>query len=164
MMKAVETFSTGPGVEILGKIDAAAGTEPGGMKAVMREMQPGGRYAELRSQFDNALQSDKAFAASYNQVEKTAAQHGKDRLALGADFQAKGLETRQLDARFQKAEEAIGEATERIPGRTPGKSVMEELGQKVAEIFNKAIERVRAMFGREAASKARASASPGMSP
>ena len=164
MMKAVETFSTGPGAEILGKIDAAAGTEPGGMKAVMREMQPGGRYAELRSQFDNALQSDKAFAASYSQVEKTAEQHGKDRLALGADFQAKGLETRQLDARFQKADEAIGEATERIPGRTPGKSVMEELGQKVAEIFNKAIERVRAMFGREAAPEARASASPGMSP
>ncbi len=164
MMKAVETFSTGPGAEILGKIDAAAGTEPGGMKAVMREMQPGGRYAELRSQFDNALQSDKVFAASYSQVEKTAEQHGKDRLALGADFQAKGLETRQLDARFQKADEAIGEATERIPGRTPGKSVMEELGQKVAEIFNKAVERVRAMFGREAAPEARPSASPGMSP
>ena len=164
MMKAVETFSMGPGAEILGKIDAAAGTEPGGMKTVMREMQPGGRYAQLRSEFDNALQSDKAFAASYNQVETTAAQHGKDRLALGADFQAKGIETRQLDARFQKADEAIGEATERIPGRTPGKSVMEELGQKVAEIFNKAIERVRAMFGREAAPEARASASPGMSP
>ena len=164
LMKAIETFSAGPGAEILGKIDAAAGTEPGGMKAVMREMQPGGRYAELRSEFDNALQSDKAFAASYNQVEKTAAQHGKDRLALGADFQAKGIETRQLDARFQKADEAIGEATERIPGRTPGKSMMEELGQKVAEIFNKAIERVRAMFGREATPEVRPSASPGMSP
>lgn len=164
MMKSIETFSTGPGAEILGKIDAAAGTEPGGLKAVMREMQPGGRYAELRSQFDNALQSDRAFAASYNQVEKTAAQHGKDRLALGADFQAKSLDAQKLDARFQKADEAIGQATERIPGRTPGKSVMEELGQKVAEIFNKAIERVRAMFGREAAPEARASASPGMSP
>ena len=164
MMKSIETFSRGPGAAILGKIDAAASTEQGGIKAVMREMQPGGRYAELRSQFDSALQSDRAFAASYNQVGKTAAQHGKDRLALEADFQAKGLDVRQLGARFGKADEAICEATERIPGRTPGKSVMEELGQKVAEIFNKAIERVRAMFGRESAPEARASASPGMSP
>ena len=163
MMKSIETFSRGPGAEILAKIDAAANTEQGGIKAVMQEMQPGGRYAELRSQFDNALQSDRAFAASYNQVEKTAAQHGKDRLALGADFEAKGLDVKQLDARFGKADEALGEATERIPGRAPGKSVMEELGQKVAEIFNKAIERVRAMFGRETAPEARASASPGMS-
>lgn len=163
-MKSLDTFANGPGAEVLGKIDAAASTEPGGIRAVMQQMQPGGRYAELRTQFDNALQSDRVFAAAYNQIEKTGAQYGRNRLALNADFDAKKLDARQLDARFQKAEEAIGEATERIPGRAPGKSAMDELGQKVAELFNKAVQTVRSMFNREQMPEQRASASPGMSP
>ncbi len=137
-MKSVETFAAGPRAEILEKIDAAAGTEAGGIKAVMKEMQPEGRYAELRTQFDNALQQDQVFAAAYNQVEKTGSQYGKNRLALGTDFEAKKLDARQLDGRFQTADAAIGEATEKLLGRTPGKSMMEELGQKVAEIVAKA--------------------------
>lgn len=163
-MNALETFSNGPGAKVLGKIDAAASTEPGGIKTVMQQMQPGGRYAELRTQFDNALQSDRVFAAAYNQVEKTGAQYGRDRLALNADFSAKKLDAKQLDARFQKAEEAIGEATERIPGRTPGKSAMDELSEKMAELLNRAVQGVRSMFNREATQEQRASPSPGMSP
>lgn len=163
-MNALETFSNGPGAEVLGKIDAAASTEPGGIKTVMQQMQAGGRYAELRTQFDNAMQSDRVFAAAYNQVEQTGAQYGRDRLALNADFDAKKLDAKQLDVRFQKAEEAIGEATERIPGRTPGKSAMDELGEKMAELLNRAVQGVRSMFHREATQEQRASPSPGMSP
>ena len=44
-MEAIETFSKGPGAAILRKIEDAASTEPGGMRAVMSEMQVGGRYA-----------------------------------------------------------------------------------------------------------------------
>ena len=164
LMKSIETFANGPGASVLGKIDAAAKTEPGGAKAVMQEMQPGGRYAALRTEFDNALQSDRVFAAAYSQVEKTGAQHGKDRLALNADFDAKKLDVRQLDSRFQQADEAIGEAAERIPGRTPGKSAMDELGQRVAEMIGKAVQRVRSMFGRDAVPEPRPSASPSMAP
>ena len=163
-MNAIETFTAGPGAGVLGKVEAAASTDPGGLKSVMGEMQPGGRYANLRSEFDSALQKDRVFAASYNQLEKTGAQYGRDRLALEGDFEAKRYDTKHLDARFLKAEEAIGEATSRIPGRAPGTSAMDELGQKLAEILSRAVDRVRAVFGRETEVTQRASSSPSMSP
>lgn len=164
LVQALETFMTGPGQGVLAKIEAAASTEAGGMRAVMSGMQPGGKYAALRSEFDNALQQDRVFAAAYSQVEKTGAQYGKDRLALGADFAARKLDATQLDARFQQADASVGEATAKIPGRTPGNTAMEELGEKVAELLNKAVERVKQMFGREVEAGPRASSSPGMRP
>ena len=159
-MQAIETFATGPGAGILGKIEDAASTEPGGIQSVMRGMQPGGPYANLRTEFDDALQQDRVFAAAYNQVERTGAAWGQNRMALAADFEAKQLDAKQLDARFARAEEAIGEATEKMPGRTPGKTVMEELGEKVAEILKRAAERVRSAFGVRATPQASSSPSP----
>lgn len=163
-MNAIETFSVGAGAEILGKIDAAGSTEPGGLTTVMQQMQPGGRYANLRAEFDSALQTDRVFAAAYNQVQKTGQQYGTDRLAVTTDFDAKKLDMRQLDARFQKAEEAIGDATERIPGRKPGTNVTDELGQKITDFLKRAVEKVRSMFGQEAKPDQRSSASPNMGP
>ena len=164
LVQALETFMTGPGQGVLARIEAAASTEVGGMPAVMSAMQPGGKYAALRSEFDHALQQDRMFAAAYNQIEKTGAQYGRDRLALGADFTARKLDAAQLDARFQQADASVGEAVSRIPGRTPGKTAMDELGEKVAELLNKAAERVKQMFGREVEVGPRASSSPGMRP
>ncbi len=164
LMQALKTFMAGPGQGVLAKIEAAASTEAGGMRAVMTGMQPGGKYAALRSEFDGALQQDRVFAASYSQVEKTGAQYGKDRLALGADYAARKLDATQLDARFGQADAAVGEATSKIPGRTPGKTVMDELGEKLSEVFSKAIERMKQVFGRDAEAGPRASSSPGMRP
>ena len=164
LMQAVETFMTGPGAGVLAKVEVAASTEAGGMQAVMSGMQPGGKYAALRSEFDNALQQDRVFAAAYSQVERTGAQYGRDRLALGANYAARKLDATQLDVRFQEADASVGEATSKIPGRTPGKSVMDELGEKLAEVFSKAAERVKQMFGREMEREPRASFSPGMRP
>ena len=162
-MNAIETFTAGPGAGVLGKVKAAASGDVGGVAAVMGEMREGGRHANLRAEFDTALQEDRVFAAAYSQIEKTGAQYGRDRLALEGDFEAKRHDPKHLDARFQKADEAIGEATSRIPGRAPGTSAMDELGEKLAEILSRAVERVRAVFGREAETQ-RASPSPGMSP
>ncbi len=164
LMQSMETFMTGPGAGVLGKIEAAASTEPGGMKTVMSEMQPGGRYASLRSEFDNALQQDRVFAASFNAIEKAAGRYGEDRLTLASNFQARKLDAGQLDARFQQADAAIGEAVEKIPGRAPGQNVMAEMAEKVSEMLSKAVERVRQAFGKEVEAGPKASSSPGMSP
>ena len=164
LMRAVETFATGPGASVLAKIEAAASTEDGGMRAVTAGMQPGGKYAALRSEFDNALQQDRVFAAAYNQMERTGAQYGKDRLALGADFAARKLDANQLDARFWQADALLGEATAKVPGRTPGKSMMDEMGEKLAEVLSKAVEQVKQMFGREVDIGPRASSLPSMRP
>ena len=69
--------------------------------AVMSEMQPGGRYASLRSEFDNALQQERAFAASFSAVEKAAAHYGHDRLTLGADFQARKMDASATGGPFR---------------------------------------------------------------
>ena len=164
LMQSMATFMNGPGSGVLGKIEAAASTEPGGMHAVMSEMQPGGRYVSLRSEFENALQQDRAFAASFNAVEKAAAQYGHDRLTLGADFQARKMDASQLEARFDRADAAIAGAAERIPGRSPGQSVMAEMAEKVAELLNKAADRVRQIFSREPEAGPKQGSSPGMAP
>ena len=164
LMQSMETFMNGPGAGVLGKIEAAASTEPGGMRAVMSEMQPGGRYASLRSEFDNALQQDRAFAASFSAVEKAAVQYGHDRLTLGADFQARKMDASQLDARFDRADAAISEAAEKIPGRSPGQSIMAEMAEKVGELLSKAADRVRQIFTQEPEAGSRQGPSPGMTP
>lgn len=164
LMRAVETFAVGPGAGVLAKIEAAAGTEAGGIRAVTAGMQPGGKYAALRSEFDNALHQDRVFAAAYNQVEKTGTRYGKDRLALGADFAARKLDANQLDARFGQADALLGETTAKIPGRTPGKSLVDEMGEKLAEVLGKAAERVKQVFSREVDTGPRASPSPAMRP
>lgn len=164
LMQSMDTFMKGPGGGVLGKIEAAASTEPGGMRAVMSEMQPGGRYASLRSEFDNALQQDRAFAASFNAVEKAAVQYGHDRLTLGADFQARKMDTSQLDARFDRADAAIAGAAEKIPGRSPGQSIMAEMAEKVSELLSRAADRVRQIFAREPEAGPRQGSSPGMAP
>ena len=47
-IEATEQFIQGPGRGVLGKMETAASTEPGGMQTVFREMRPGGRYAKDR--------------------------------------------------------------------------------------------------------------------
>lgn len=165
-MEAAERFVTGPGRGILGKMQAAASTEPGGMETVMKEMQPGGRYAKLRTEFDNAYQQDKIFAGAYDKLLESTTQFGKDRLSVESNFTTRGLDPNQLDGRFQKAEEAISEATATVPGKTPGKSMLEEMTEKIAEIFKRAYEGVKRMFGQEPTAEAAPThgPSPGMSP
>ena len=164
LMQSMKTFMNGPGAGVLGRIEAAASTEPGGMRTVMSEMQPGGRYASLRAEFDNALQQDRAFSASFNAVEKAAARYGHDRLALGADFQARKMDASQLEARFDRADAAIAGAAEKIPGRSPGQSVMAEMAEKVGELLSKAAERVRQIFAREPEAGPKQGSSPSMAP
>ena len=164
LMQSMETFMNGPGAGVLGKIEAAASTEPDGLQAVMSEMQPDGRYANLRSEFDNALQQDRVFSASFSAVEKAAVQYGHDRLTLGADFQARKMNASQLDARFDRADAAIAAAAEKVPGRTPGQSIMTEMAEKVGELLNKAAGRVRQIFSREPEAGPKQGSSPGMAP
>jgi hypothetical protein len=147
-MEAAAQFITGPGRGVLGKMEAAASTEPGGMQTVMREMQPGGRYANLRTEFDNAYQQDKVFAGAYDKMIAGVTQFGKDRAAVESNFATRGLDPSQLDGRFQRAEEALGEAASKVPGRTPGKSALDELTETLAEVLRKAVDAVKSVFGR----------------
>lgn len=163
-IEAMEQFMRGPGRGVLGKLEAAASTEPGGMQEVMKEMQPGGRYANLRTEFDNAYQQDQTFRGAYDKMVDSVTRFGQDREAVTNNLTQRNLDPGQVGGRFQRAEETLGESLSKVPGKEPGKSALEEVAGKIAEILHAAVERIKSIFrpGEEPQQQMRPS--PSMSP
>jgi hypothetical protein len=162
-LDALQAFSQGPASNILTKIQDAAKSEPGGMQAVLSEMREGGRFASLRSQFNADLVVERGAAAAWDRMAGSLQQYGADRSAVAA-IGARQNSTTALDARFEKMDAEIGKAASIIPGKQDGKSVMDDLGDKVREILDRAINAVKAAFTPSAERNARASASPSPAP
>jgi hypothetical protein len=55
-LDALDAFRLGEGAVVMNRIREAARSEPGGIGAVLSEMRAGGRFADLRQQFNNALE------------------------------------------------------------------------------------------------------------
>ena len=158
-IEAVRHLTSGPGAAIMAKIQEAAQADPRGLPGVLGEMREGGRHAELRTQFNSALQQEKSLAAAYDAAATAARQYGTDRQAAEAVILRRPNDA-VLAARFERLDAEIGEATSRLPGRQDGRSLTDELGQKAAELVRRAVDAVRSVFSREP----RASSSPSPSP
>jgi len=161
-IEATEQFIQGPGRGVLGKMETAASTEPGGMQTVFREMRPGGRYANLRTEFDNAYQQDQIFRSAYDKMVDSVTRFGRDRDAVTNNFTQRNLDPAQLDGRFQRAEESLGEAMSKIPGKQSGKSALDEMAEKLAEVLRAAVDRIKHIF-QPAGAQAQQQARPGPS-
>jgi hypothetical protein len=162
-IEATEQFIRGPGRGVLDKLEAAASTEPGGMQAVMKGMQPGGRYANLRTEFDNAHQRDQTFRGAYEKMVDSVTRFGQDREAVSNNLTQRNLDPSQVDGRFQRAEETLGESLSKIPGKEPGKSALDEVAGKIAEILHAAVDRIKSIF-RPGEEPQQVRPSPSMSP
>ena len=164
--RAVEALGNGPGSGVLKKIEQAAAGEPDGLPGVMAGMQPGGKYAQLRAEFNATMTAERAFAASYDKAASAAGQYATARQAAGADAARRGVDPAQLEGQFAAMDKAIGEGTAMIPGRDPGKGMQQELAEKAAEFFRQIMERVKASISPEAKPGAvpAPAPSPGMSP
>ena len=68
-----------------------------------------------------------------------------------------------ITQRFEKLDAEIGEAAAKTPSRNDGRSMMEDLVQRAAELLQKAVETVKAAFSRSPAPDAGARPSPSMS-
>ena len=158
-VEAMQAFANGPGASVMSRIRDAAKSDPSGMAGVMSEMRAGGVYADLRAQFDGAMVKDKGFAAAYDKASAAAGQYGKDRSAVDA-ITAQRPDVDALTSRFQRLDAQIGEAAGSTPGRKEGKSALEELAEKAAEVIAKAVDKVRAAFS----NSPRANNSPSPSP
>ena len=166
-MAAVEQFAVGPGRQILDKIQTEAARHPAGLSGVMADMKPGGAQAALRAEFDTAMKNPD-FARAYGAVKATADRYGQDRVAVNNDIASRGLGPARAGA-FERTDATVGEELSRIPGKEPGKSALDELAAKVAEVLREAIEKVRAaisgaMAGMQQSAAPSPSPSPGMSP
>jgi hypothetical protein len=160
-MTAVEAFVSGPGRNLLERVQTAAAREPGGLDSVIKEMRQGGTHAGLRTEFDEALRTP-AFAKSYDQAIKALGKYGEARQAQMQEFGRRGIDPAKAAA-FERIDASLGEDAARIPGREGGKSALQELATKAAEVFMAAVDKVRAMVN-GAVSANRATASPSRSP
>ena len=161
-MRAVEALGNGPGSGVLSKIRQAAAGDPDGLPGVMAGMQPGGKYAQLRAEFNATMTAERAFAASYDRVTSAAAEYATTRQAAGADYARRGVDPAQLEGQFAAMDKEIGEGTAAVPGRVSGKSMQQELAEKAAEFFRQLMERVKATVSPE--QKPSAAPAPAPSP
>lgn len=161
-VEALRSFAQGAGAGVMARINEAARSDPQGMQGVLSEMREGGRHAELRTQFNNALVQDKGVAASYDAATSAVKQYGADRQAAEA-VMLKRPDPSVLAGRFERLDAQIGEAAVQVPARQEGKSVMDDLGQKVAELVRRATEAIRSALegGPRASASASSSPSPG---
>ncbi len=161
-MRAVEALGNGPGSGVLSKIKQAAAGDPDGLPGVMAGMQPGGKFAQLRAEFNATMTAERAFAASYDRVASAAGQYATARQAAGADHAHRGVDPAQLEGQFAATDKTIGEGTAAMPGRNDGKSMQQELAEKAAEFFRQLVEQVRTAVSHE--SKPSAAPVPAPSP
>jgi hypothetical protein len=158
-LEAIRGFSAGEGATVMSRIREAARADPGGMAGVLSEMRAGGRFADLRQQFDNVLSDEKGATAAYDKAAAALARYGKDRPALEQAI-ARRPDAANLAAKFQQLDAQIGEAAGATPGRNDGTSMLDDLTKRAAEIVKHAVEAVKSVFARNPA----ADSSPGPGP
>jgi hypothetical protein len=164
-LDALQQFANGPGASVMNRIRETARSDPGGLPAVMAGMREGGKYADLRTQFNNALGTEKGLGAVYDRAALALSQYGANRTAADAVISHRP-DAAALNARFETLDGEIGQAASSIPGRKDGTSALDELAEKAREIVTKAIGTVRSMFGRGPSADATAThtASPSAAP
>src|SRR5207249_3425383 len=102
-------FSANEGATVMARIREAARTEPGGMAAVLSEMREGGRFFDLRQQFNNALETERGVAGAYDKAAAALGRYAQDRTAV-QDIIGRRPDADALTARFEQVDARIGEA------------------------------------------------------
>lgn len=155
-LEALEGFRNGEGAVVMNRIREAARTDPGGMAGVLSEMREGGKFADLRQQFNNALSDEKGVTAAYDKAAGALARYGQDR--VGAEqIIARRPDAANLSAKFETMDKEIGAAAGEIPSRRDSKNMLEDLSRQVAELLQKAADSVKNIFSRGPSQSASAS-------
>ncbi len=162
----LEKLGTGPGGAILNQIKEAAQNEPGGMPAVVAEMAPGGRFADLRTAFNATLVQERAFASAYDRAVSGIGAYGEARMKLSDTYGSRQMDVSAINGQFEGMDKAIGQASEALPGRKDGKSVQDEIAEKaakLAEFLKSMVQRIGNAI-RPAATPTEASPTPAAAP
>ncbi len=159
-LDALQGFTNTEGAAVMGKIQAAAKTEPGGLPQVLSEMRDGGRFSDLRKQFGNALSDDAGFASAYDKAAGALAAYGKSRTEI-EPILARRPDATAFTQRMTEMDAEIGKAAAATPSKTEGRSIMEDLAKQAGELLQRAVDSVRAAFSRAPTAAASSSPSPG---
>jgi hypothetical protein len=142
---AMDGFRNTEGATIMNRIQTAARAEPGGMATVLSEMRQGGKFGDLRQAFDKALIDDKGFGAAYDKAATALARYGSGREKV-EQIIAKRPDAANLAAKFEQLDGEIGEKASSIPSRNQGKNMLDDISTTIAEILQRAADKVRAIF------------------
>ena len=164
-LDALQGFSTGEGAAVMSRLREAARADPGGMAGVLSEMREGGRFADLRQQFNNALVDERGATGAYDRAASALARYGENRPALEQVI-ARRPDAANLSAKFEQLDAAIGEAAGNTPSRKDGRSMGDDLSKAASELLQRAVDGLKSMFARSPTADATArhsspSASPG---
>jgi hypothetical protein len=144
-LDAIEGFRTGEGATVMNRIQSAARSDPEGMSGVLTGMGEGGRYQDLRQQFNNALRDETGFAHAYDQAAEALAKYGEARTGVERII-AHRPDTANLTAKFQQLDAEIGEAAGSTPSRREGKNMIDDISKQAAEIIQRALDAVKIFF------------------
>ena len=158
-LDAMEGFRTGEGATVMNRIQSAARADPEGMSAVLSQMREGGRYQDLRQQFNNALKDETGFARAYDQAAEALAKYAETRTGV-EQIIARRPDAANLTAKFQQLDAEIGEAAGKAPSRREGKSMLEDVSKQAGEIIQRAVEAVKSFFTRSGPEVSRPGPSP----
>jgi hypothetical protein len=163
-LDALDAFRTGEGAIVMNRIREAARSEPGGIAAVLSEMREGGRFAGLRQQFNSALATERGVTAAYDKAAAALARYGQDRVGIEQVI-SRRPDAANISAKFEQMDAQIGEAAAGTPSRRDGKSMVDDLAQKAAELLHLAVDAVKSVFNRSPSADAttRAAPAPSMS-
>jgi hypothetical protein len=131
---------------ILNKVRDAAKTN-GGIENVLSEMRPGGRFEDLRKEFNTVLSHDQGFAAAYDKATGAIADYAETRVALAPPSRPRGDPNL---ARLQTLDQEIAEAAKTLPGIKDGQSAFEDLVDSGKEAVQKLFSAVEQTFSRSA--------------
>ena len=137
---------------VLERIREAGRNNPGGLESVLSEMRPGGKFADLRTEFNDALVRDRGFAAAYDRAAGALAQYGQDRTTVDTII-TKAPDTKLAD-KFESLDAKIGEAASLLPSKKDGNSMLDDLTKQIGELFQRAVDSVRSVFSRAAGTQA----------
>ena len=154
-MEAMEGFRNSEGAVIINRIRAAAQSDLTGLAGVLSEMKQGGKFADLRQQFNNTLADEKGVIAAYDRAAEALARYGADRQAIEPII-ARRPDAINLSAKFDAMDREIGQAAGELPSRRDGKTMLEDLSKQVAEMLQRAMDNIKNLFNRNP--------SPGASP
>ena len=155
-LEAMQGFREGEGAVVMNRINAAARSDPNGMAGVLSDMKKGGKYADLRQQFNNALTDERGVAAAYDRAAAALASYGKDRTAVEQVI-ARRPDAGNLTAKFEAMDKEIASAGGELPSRRDGKTMIEDLSRQVAEMLQRAVDTVKNLFSRGPSAGASAS-------
>jgi hypothetical protein len=158
-LDALQGFNNGEGATVMRRIQQAASREPGGMSAVLSEMRDGGKFADLRRQFNNALETDLGLAGAYDKASAALRTFDKDRSNV-QDIIGRRPDATAITQRFEKLDAEIGEAAAKTPSRNDGQSMFDDLSRKAAELVQTAIAAVKSTLSRSPSADATSRPSP----